>query len=415
MSTNEQVAALRVDGQRLWSRLMDMARVGATANGGSNRQALTDEDRAGRELFFGWCERAGYELRVDQIGNMFARRPGSDPNAPVVMTGSHLDTQPTGGRFDGPFGVLAALEALETLDDHGVRTKHPLEVVNWTNEEGCRFDHGMMGSAVFAGAATLEEAYALTDRSGASVRQELERIAMLGPVPAEAGSIKAVFEAHIEQSTRLGREKKTIGVVTGVQHMSRHRILVFGREAHAGTTPMTQRKDPVMGLAGFLPRLYAMAEEQGPDGRLTFGFLDARPGSMNTVPGRLEVTVDIRHPSKQGYDAMVTGLDAIVRKSCDEIDLRAEVDCFWTSPGVDFAEPCLASLRSAVATLGYPSMEMVSGAGHDACLLAPIAPTAMLFVPSRDGISHNEAEYTAPDEVEAGANVLLHALLDQAL
>lgn len=406
---------VRIDSKRLWTRHMDMATIGATPGGGCNRQALTEADAAGRRRFMQWCEASGYTLRVDAIGNVFARRAGRDPDAPAVLTGSHLDTQPTGGRFDGIFGVLAGLEVLQTLDDHGVQTRHPLEVAIWTNEEGCRFDRAMMGSAVFAGAMGLDEAYALRDRDGVSVREALEQIGMLGTGPASAPRVRAFFEAHIEQGPILESGGHTIGVVTGVQHMSRHRLIVWGREAHAGTTPMDLRKDPVRALRDLLPALYDLAAAQGPDARLTFGFLDARPGSPNTVPGRLEITLDVRHPQMAAYAALREGMDRLIRETCTNLDLRHELTCFWSSEGLDFDGDCVASVRRAAQTLGLPARDIVSGAGHDACLLAPVVPTAMIFVPSVQGISHNEAEYSEPHWLAAGADVLLRAMVEQAL
>ena len=405
---------LRINPQRLWSRLEAMAIHGATSAGGNNRQALTDEDRAGRDLFVQWCRNAGCETRVDEIGNIFARRPGSNPALPPVMTGSHLDTQPSGGRFDGVYGVLAGLEVVEALNDAGQVTRHPLEIVVWTNEEGCRFDTAMMGSAVWCGAMPLEQAYALVDRKGLTVRDELARIGYLGDEPAHQGEVHAAFELHIEQGPVLEDEKTAIGVVTGVQHMSRHRIVVTGEEAHAGPTPMARRKDPMMALSMFLPQLYRLAEDHGPEGRITFGFIEASPGSSNTVPGRLEMTIDIRHPDLASYRNMLEGYEGIVRASCEQLDLPCELECFWQAPGVVFDEACVDAVRQSVNLLGYSSRAMVSGAGHDACNLAAVVPTSMIFVPCEGGLSHNEAEAITPLHAELGANVLLHAMLERA-
>lgn len=405
---------LRIDGQRLWSRLMAMGEIGATPAGGCNRQALTDEDKAGRELFTRWCQDAGCEVRVDAIGNIFARRTGKDDSLPPVITGSHLDTQPTGGKFDGIYGVLAGLEVIETLNDHDVQTQHPIEAVVWTNEEGCRFDTAMMGSAVWAGAMPIEAAYALADRDGNSVEEELCRVGYKGNVAAQAGPIKAAFEAHIEQGPVLEAQRKTIGIVTGVQHMSRHRIVIDGKESHAGPTPMETRADPMMALANFLPKLYSMAEKYAPDARLTFGFIHASPGSSNTVPGQLELTVDIRHPDKAAYDAMIAAYQEHVSNACESLDLPVRMECFWEAPGVAFNSDCVNAVRKAVSATGYNSMEMFSGAGHDACNVAAVVPTSMIFIPCKDGLSHNEAESAEPEHVEAGCNVLLHAMLDRA-
>ena len=407
-------ADLRVDGRRLWSRLMTIAEIGATPAGGCNRQALTDEDKAGRELFMSWCRNAGCELRVDAIGNIFGRRAGHDNALPPVLTGSHLDTQPTGGKFDGTFGVLAGLEVVETLNDHRLQTQHPIDIVVWTNEEGCRFDTAMMGSAVWTGAMPAEAAFALTDRAGKSVEQELVRIGHKGDIAAAAGPVKAAFEAHIEQGPILEAANKQIGVVTGVQHMSRHRIVIEGKETHAGPSPMESRQDPMMALARFLPKLYAMAGKYRPHARLTFGYINASPGSGNTVPGQLELTVDIRHPEKTAYDAMIAECRDHVSSECKKLRMRARVECFWEAPGVEFDSDCVAAVRKAVAITGYDSMVLISGAGHDACNLSAVAPTGMIFIPCEGGLSHNELENVKPEHVEAGCNVLLHAIVELA-
>lgn len=405
---------IRIDPSRLWSRLLAMAEHGATPAGGCNRQALTDEDKAGRDLFLGWCEDAGCEVRVDAIGNIFARRPGSVPDAAPVMTGSHLDTQPSGGRFDGIYGVLAGLEVMETLNQAGATTRHPLEVVVWTNEEGCRFDTAMMGSAVWSGAMPIEAAYALADREGRTVQAELQRIGYLGDTAARVSPVHAAFELHIEQGPVLEDEAKAIGVVMGVQHMSRHRIVIEGEEAHAGPTPMSRRRDPMMALSVFLPQLYQLATTHGPEGRVTFGFIQAEPGSSNTVPGRLELTCDIRHPDLDSYRAMLGAYQQIVTAACEQFQLPCSLDCFWQAPGVVFDSACVDAVRSAVSALGYSHREIVSGAGHDACNLAAVVPTSMIFIPCAGGLSHNEAESITPEQAEQGANVLLHAMLERA-
>ena len=403
-----------VNGDRLWSRLMAMGQVGATAKGGCNRQALTEEDKTGRELFMQWCDAAGCEIRIDEIGNIFARRAGRDNSLPPVMTGSHLDTQPTGGKYDGIYGVLAGLEVIETLNDAGIVTNHPIEAVVWTNEEGCRFNVAMMGSAVWSGALSLEEAYTLTDTDGCTVLQALEQIGHRGQLPAQPLPVKAAFEAHIEQGPVMEAAGKTIGVVTGVQHMSRHEIDIDGVEAHAGPTPMAMRKDPMMAVADFLPELYALAETHGPDSRMTFGVIEASPASNNTVPGHLMMAVDIRHPEKAHYDALVAGAYHLVKEACDKLQLPHQMHCFWEAPGVVFDSQCIAAVREAVTVTGYEHMDMVSGAGHDACNIASVVPTSMIFIPCEGGLSHNEAEAVTPAHVTAGANVLLHAILNQA-
>jgi N-carbamoyl-L-amino-acid hydrolase len=393
---------------------MELAEIGATPAGGCNRQALTDEDCAARSLFARWCENAGCDVRLDAMGNLFARRAGATGEASVVLTGSHLDTQPTGGRFDGIYGVLAGLEVIETLNDHDLQTRHPLEVVVWTNEEGCRFDTAMMGSAVWSGRMPLQRAYDLTDRDGRTVLEELQRAGQLGEHPAEPGAIKAAFEAHIEQGPLLERGGEQIGVVTGVQHMSRHRVVITGQEAHAGPTPMALRRDPVMALARILPQLYALAEQHAPEGRVTIGYIDTQPGSNNTVPGRMEFTVDIRHPVDADYDSMVLAMSKSIATHCSELGLPWQHECFWESPGLAFDAGCVNAVRDAVEFTGYSAREMFSGAGHDACNVASVAPTAMIFIPCEGGISHNEAENISPEAATAGADVLLQAMLHQA-
>jgi N-carbamoyl-L-amino-acid hydrolase len=405
---------LRINGDRLWSMLMEMAEHGRMPGGGCDRQALTDEDKAGRELFIRWCRDIGCDLTVDAIGNIFARRAGSDNSLPPVITGSHLDTQPSGGKFDGIYGVLGGLEVLNTLNENGVVTERPLEVIVWTNEEGCRFDTAMMGSAVWTGAMSLDSAYALTDRAGHTVKGELERIGHLGNLPAKTRPVHAALELHIEQGPVLEAGGETIGVVTGVQHMSRHRILIKGQEAHAGPTPMTLRKDPVMAIAAFLPRLYEMAQRHGPDGRVTFGYISTDPGSSNTVPGALEITADIRHPASTSYRAMLGEFEQTVTESCHQLGLPVDISCFWEAPGIEFAPRCIEAVRSAVENCAYSSRELFSGAGHDACNLSAAIPTSMIFIPCEEGLSHNEAENIQPEHAEAGANVLLGALLELA-
>src|ERR1700691_2228183 len=305
-------SALRVNGGGLWARVVDRAQVGATANGGCNRQALTDEDIAGRALLSRWAEAAGCRVRVDPIGNLFLRRRGSDDSLPVVMTGSHLDTQPTGGKFDGVYGVLAGLGVIESLNDQSIETRHPLEIAVWGNEEGCRFPAAMMGSAVWSGRMPLADAYALKDREGHSVREELERAGVDLAAPLERRAVKAAFEVHIEQGPVLEQRAKRLGVVTGVQHMSRHEVVVTGQEAHAGPTPMDLRRDPVRVLADVLPACYAAAAKRQPHARLTVAVIETRPSSPNTVPGYLRFFLDLRHPDASHYRSLREEVEGVV-------------------------------------------------------------------------------------------------------
>ena len=315
---------------------MAMAKIGATAQGGCNRQALTDADWEGRALLASWAHAAGCATRVDSVGNLFVRRPGREDALPVVMTGSHLDTQPTGGKFDGVYGVIAGLEVVDSLNDLEIITEHPIEIVVWCNEEGCRFPQPMMGSAVWAGRTPLESAYALTDPAGKSVRQELERLGVPTGTPVLRQPVKAALEVHIEQGPVLERCRKTIGIVTGVQHMSRHEVIVEGQEAHAGPTPMDMRRDPIRVLAELLPAFYAAAQKRAPDARLTVGIIETSPGSPNTVPGRLRVIVDLRHPLVAEYRSLREEIDRLVAESLQRQGLKGSIRCVWEAPGVEF-------------------------------------------------------------------------------
>jgi N-carbamoyl-L-amino-acid hydrolase len=408
---SDDSASLRVNGDRLWSRLMDMARIGATPAGGCNRQALSDLDMEGRALLQRWAEAAGCEARVDAIGNLFLHRAGRDPQLPVVMTGSHLDTQPTGGKFDGVYGVLAGLEVIESLNDAGIVTEHPLELAVWCNEEGSRFPMAMMGSAVWAGRLELEAAHLITDRRGVSVREELIRWKFPLNDDTPRTAVKASLEAHIEQGPLLEQRGKRIGVVTGVQHMCRYEIVLHGQEAHAGPTPMHLRKDPVRVLAEVLPAMYAAARSLGEEARFTVGFIETKPGSPNTVPGLLKFTVDIRHPDAGRYQALKQKLIDTVTAAIRQHKVKGGASLMWEAPGVSFDADCIAAVREAAESLGFERDEMVSGAGHDSCNVCAVVPTAMIFVPCAGGLSHNEAESASPEDLAAGADVLLHALL----
>ena len=407
---------VRVNGERLWDSLMTMAEIGATANGGVNRQTLTDEDKRGRDLFRSWCEAAGLTVSVDRMGSMFARRKGSDEARPPVLLGSHLDTQPTGGKFDGALGVLGALEVIRTLNDHDIQTKAPLEVVNWTNEEGCRFPPAMIASGVFARAFELDYALARKDQAGRTLGGELARIGYAGEQPVGGRPAGALFELHIEQGPILEAEGKRIGIVTGGQGTRWYDAEVTGAEAHAGPTPMERRRDPLRAAAAMLEEIYQVAHAHAPDGRATVGEFQAYPGSRNTVPGRVRFTVDLRHPDGATMDAMDRALhDLFARANARERGRAAcRVEQIWYAPPVAFDPACIDAVRQAAATLGLSAREIVSGAGHDAVYMARVAPTAMIFVPCKNGISHNEAEYAAPEACEDGANVLLHAVLARA-
>ncbi|MBL8688974.1 MAG: Zn-dependent hydrolase [Rhodospirillaceae bacterium] len=405
---------LSIDGSRLWASLMDMAKIGATAKGGNARLAASDLDRDGRNLFVGWAREAGCTVSVDRIGNIFIRRAGRDPRKAPVVTGSHLDTQPTGGRFDGVYGVLAGLEVIRTLNDHKIETDAPIEVAVWTNEEGSRFSPAMMGSGVFAGIWPVEEIEAKQDVDGKKLGDELKRIGYAGPEKVGGRAFAAYFEAHIEQGPILEAEGKTVGVVTGAQGQRWYEITVTGQEAHAGPTPMARRKDALVGASRMIDAVNRIGLAYPPNACATVGFIQSSPNSRNTIPGRVFFTVDFRHPD----DATLSKMDAELKSACREIaakiGLEVEVKDFWYFPPTPFDAACVEAVRSATAKLGYPSREIVSGAGHDAVYVARVAPTAMIFVPCENGISHNEVENAKPEDLAAGCNVLLSAMLERA-
>ena len=403
MSSN--LPGLRINGERLWENLMTMGAIGATPKGGCNRQAMTDEDKAGRELFMRWCKDTNCSFRIDQIGNIFARREGKSSELPPVMIGSHLDTQPTGGKFDGVYGVLSGVEILRTLEENSIETDHPLEVVVWTNEEGARFAPAMMGSGVWSGVFDLEKMYKVTDKNGVSLGSELKRLGYKGNVPAESGSIKAAFEVHIEQGPILESEGKQIGIVTGVQGLRWYDLVIEGEPCHAGPSPMESRRDPFTGLLPILQQCYDLAAQYAPWGRSTFGDIRAEPGSRNTVPEKLFVNIDLRHPDATVLDRMDEVLRASVIKECKSRGLKGLIDELWHMPATIFAEQCVKAVGQATDQLGYSHMEIVSGAGHDSVHIASVAPAAMIFVPCEGGISHNEAENAKPEDLEAGTNV----------
>ena len=409
------LADLRVDGGRLWRRLGRMARIGATPAGGVHRLALSDADRRARDLFGEWAASLGLAVSVDGIGNMFARRAGTDRARPPVVLGSHLDSQPTGGRFDGPLGVLAALEVVQTLEEHGVATAAPLEIANWTNEEGARFAPAMMGSGVFSGRFELAEALGAADPDGVTVAEAMDRIGYRGPAPVGGRRLGAHLELHIEQGPILEQEARAIGVVTGVQGTRWFDLTIIGEEAHAGPTPMPGRTDPVAVLGRALVELYRRVEtEFAPHGRLTFGVLTAAPASRNTVPGQVRVSVDMRHPEDDALDAMEACLREEAARACAQRGAEWRLATIWRSPTVRFSGRCIAAVREAAERCGYGWMPLMAGAGHDSVHTNDVAPTGMIFVPCAGGVSHNEAERITPEQAEAGANVLLHAALSLA-
>jgi N-carbamoyl-L-amino-acid hydrolase len=406
---------VRVDGARLWDSLMEMAKIGATPKGGCKRLTLTDLDKEGRELFTRWCQAAGCTVKVDRMGNMFARRPGMDDSLPPVMMGSHLDTQPTGGKFDGVLGVLGALEVVRSLNDMNIRTKHPIEVANWTNEEGSRFAPAMVSSGVFAGVYTEEHAYSRLDQDGKSLGDELKRIGFQGPEPVGGRPIHAFFELHIEQGPILEDESIDIGVVTHGQGQRWYEINLTGFESHAGSTPMPVRKDALLGAARIVDLVNRIGLAHAPLAVATVGMINSYPNSRNVIPGSVFMTVDFRHPSDDTLNAMDGALREGVDAICAAIGLTQETKQIFNYAPVPFDQGCVSAVRNAAEKLGYTHRDIVSGAGHDACYIAGVAPTSMIFTPCVDGVSHNEAEDIKPEWATAGANVLLHAVLEKAV
>lgn len=405
---------VRINEARLWDALMSLANIGATPKGGVCRLALTDLDKQGRDLFVAWAKAAGCAVRVDQVGNIFARRAGHDDSLPPVMTGSHIDTQPTGGKFDGNYGVLAGLEIIRTLNDHNIQTVAPIEVAVWTNEEGSRFVPVMMGSGVFAGAFPLEEVLPQTDREGLSVGAELQRIGYAGTTPCANFPINTYFEAHIEQGPILEATNNTIGVVTGALGQRWYDVTLVGMEAHAGPTPMELRKDALLAAAGLIQKVNQIALNHAPHARATVGWLDVFPNSRNVIPGTVKFSVDLRAAS----DDVLGAMDGELKAACAALNAQQRVSTVLEQvvyfPPQPFHDEQVGAVRNAARQLALPHIDIVSGAGHDAVYLARVAPTAMIFIPCKDGISHNEIEDAAPEHIEAGCNVLLLAMLAQA-
>lgn len=404
----------RIDGKRLWVTLMAMAEIGATPKGGVNRITLTDTDRIGRRQFQDWCEALGLAVRTDSMGNMFARREGRDATRKPVLFGSHLDSQPTGGKFDGALGVIGGLEVMRTLNDLNIVTEAPLELVNWTDEEGSRFGRAMMGSAVWAGVSPEAQIKALRDAEGISVDQALEAIGAVGEEPASLFPADAYFELHIEQGPILEQESRAIGIVTGAQAMVWFEAVLTGQEAHAGTTPPSARRDALVGAARIITLVDELMRERGEAGRGTVGRLTVSPNSPNVIPGEVRFTVEFRHPD----DREIAGLAESLPRQAQEIAKAAGLSLTLTPvfrvDAIAFDVGCVDLVRDAAARLGYTAREMVSGAGHDAVHVATRLPTAMIFTQCKDGLSHNELESIRPEDAEAGTQVLLEAVLARA-
>jgi beta-ureidopropionase / N-carbamoyl-L-amino-acid hydrolase len=411
MTTN---APIRINGKRLWDSLMQLAAIGATPKGGVCRLALTELDKQGRDLVVSWAREAGMTVTVDKIGNIFMKRAGKNNTLPPIGTGSHIDTQPTGGKFDGNYGVLAGIEVVRTLNDHGIQTEAPIEVSVWTNEEGSRFVPVMMGSGVFAGAFTLEHAYAAKDTQGKTVRDELAAIGYLGEAEVGNHPFGAFFETHIEQGPVLEDAGKTIGIVSGVLGLRWYDCEVTGMEAHAGPTPMKLRKDALQVATKIMQEVVAIAHRYPPYGRGTVGFVQNFPNSRNVIPGKVKFSIDLRNVDAQRLDTMDKEIRAFIAKEAESSGLGITLEQVSHFEPCPFESNCVAAVRSGAEQYGYSAMEVVSGAGHDAVYMARLAPAGMIFIPCKDGISHNEIEDAKPEHIEAGCNVLLHAMLDRA-
>ncbi len=409
MSTN-----LRINGNRLWESLMEMAKIGATKKGGNCRLALTDLDRRSRDLFVKWCKEAGCTVTIDAIGNIFAHRSGRDNTKPSIMMGSHLDTQPTGGRFDGVLGVLAGLETVRVLNDYNIETEAPLEIACWTNEEGSRFSPAMMGSGVFTGIFELSEILAKTDIDNFVLGDELKRIGYSGQeVPGER-NIGAYFELHIEQGPILENEGKTIGVVTDAQGQRWYEITVTGVESHAGPTPMPARRDALLASSKIIQEVNRIGKEHAPFACATVGHLQVRPNSRNVIPGEVFLTVDFRHPNDRSLENMDKQLKTFCNAVIKEDGLNVSLIDFWYFPPTSFDDECINAIRNSAKRAKYSYKDIVSGAGHDAVYMAGIVPTGMIFIPCEGGISHNEIENATVEDCAAGCQVLLSAVLERA-
>lgn len=410
--------AASVNGQRLWQSLMDLAKIGATPKGGNCRLALTELDGQARDLVVQWMKDADLTVTVDKVGNIFGRRQGRNPNLAPVATGSHIDTQPTGGKFDGCYGVMAGLEVMRTLQENNITTEAPLELIIWTNEEGTRFVPVMMGSGVFSEVFTLDTALGAKDKQGKTVREELVNIGYAGTEPIPSHSLGSYIEAHIEQGPILEAEEKIIGVVTGSLSLRWFDLIITGMEAHAGPTPMSMRRDSLYAASFIIQDVIDIANKYGPEGRGTIGEIQAHPSSRNVIPGQIRMTIDLRHEDGEILDLM----EAQFRQACESLSkgdrtgykVDVEIKEIQQFPATPFAPALVDAVQSSAEKRNYSHRRIVTGAGHDAVYIATVAPTAMIFVPCKDGISHNELEDAKPEHLEAGANVLLDAMLEKA-
>jgi N-carbamoyl-L-amino-acid hydrolase len=405
---------LRINPDRLWDSLMEMAKIGPGVAGGNNRQTLTDADGEGRHLFKRWCDEAGLETGVDKMGTMFARREGTDDSLPPVYVGSHLDTQPTGGKYDGVLGVLGGLEVIRTLNDLGIKTKHPIVVTNWTNEEGTRYAPAMLASGVFAGEHDLEWAYDRTDKDGKRFGDELERIGWKGEEEVGNRPMKAFFELHIEQGPILEDEGIDIGVVTHGQGLWWLQVTLTGNDAHTGSTPMHKRRNAGLGMARVTELVHEVAMDYQPDAVGAIGHMEVYPNSRNVIPGEVVFTIDIRSPNAEVLNEMRVRIEGGIETICDALGIGFDIEPVGHFEPVTFDAGCVKAVRDAAERLGYSHRDIVSGAGHDACWINRLAPTSMIFCPCVDGLSHNEAEEISKEWAGAGADVLFHAVVETA-
>ena len=405
---------LRINADRLWDSIMEMAKIGPGVAGGNNRQTLTDADGEGRHLFRKWCEKAGLTMGVDRMGTMFMTRPGTDPDALPVYVGSHLDTQPTGGKYDGVLGVLAGLELVRTLNDLDIRTRHPIVVVNWANEEGARFAPAMLASGVFAGMHTLDYAYGRKDLDGKTYGDELKRIGWQGDEEVGARRMHAYFEYHIEQGPILEAQDKQIGVVTHCQGLWWLEFTLTGKEAHTGSTPMNMRVNAGLAMARIFEMVQRVAMENQPGAVGGVGQVKFSPNSRNVLPGKVVFTVDIRTPDQSKLDRMRAGIESQAAKIAAELGVGCSVEAVGHFDPVTFDPTLVGRVRAAAGKLGYSHMDIISGAGHDACWAAKVAPATMVMCPCVDGLSHNEAEEISKEWAGAGADVLFHAVVETA-
>ena len=405
---------MKINGARLWDSLMEMAKIGPGVAGGNNRQTLTDADAEGRALFQKWCEAAGCTMGVDKMGNMFATRPGSDPDALPVYMGSHLDTQPTGGKYDGVLGVLGGLEVLRTMQDLDIKTKHPVVLTNWTNEEGTRFAPAMLASGVFAGMHGIDWAYDREDAEGKKFGDELKRIGWVGDEEVGTRKMHAMFELHIEQGPILEAEGKDIGVVTHGQGLWWLQVTLTGKDAHTGSTPMHMRVNAGLGMARITELVHTVAMDSQPDAVGAIGQCNVYPNSRNVIPGKCVFTIDIRSPHQSKLDAMKSRIEAEAPKIAEALGLGIAIEPVGHFDPVTFDQGCVTAVRNAAERLGYSHMNIISGAGHDACWINRVAPTSMIMCPCVDGLSHNEAEEISPEWAAKGTDVLFHAVIETA-